>query len=220
MALEDLTGPAKFIGNLVAANPTPDDWEDEGDDHIRGIKNVLLNTFPRATGDVMKNLIGMVAAFMIVPARWIPMDGRTITEAAYPLLFAALGKTGTGNFTLPDTRGYFMRGFDPTGIHDAQAGRTIWSAQRPGIARHQHYFSDPGHTHTVPEGGTIGGQSQGYTTPGTNSKGGQTTALGYCAPGPNGVVVDINVTYGDVDIVLNDHRPYNIAVNYAIFADQ
>lgn len=45
MALEDLTGPNKFIANLVVTNPLASDDRREGDDHIRGIKNVLLNTF-------------------------------------------------------------------------------------------------------------------------------------------------------------------------------
>lgn len=46
MALEDLTGPNKFITSLVNTNPLAADDRREGDDHIRGIKNVLLNTFP------------------------------------------------------------------------------------------------------------------------------------------------------------------------------
>ncbi len=52
MALENLTGSNVFISNLVQTNPTPTDPEGEGDDHIRGIKNVLLNTFPNITGAV------------------------------------------------------------------------------------------------------------------------------------------------------------------------
>jgi hypothetical protein len=49
MALEDLTGTNKFIGNLVNTNPLSADDRREGDDHIRGIKNVLLNSFPKIT---------------------------------------------------------------------------------------------------------------------------------------------------------------------------
>lgn len=53
MALEDLTGSSKFIDDLVATNPTVlTDKKFQGDDHIRGIKNVLLNTFPSITGAI------------------------------------------------------------------------------------------------------------------------------------------------------------------------
>ena len=53
MALEDLTG-SKYIDSLVATNPATGDNVSEGDDHIRGIKNVLKNTFPNVNGAVSK----------------------------------------------------------------------------------------------------------------------------------------------------------------------
>jgi hypothetical protein len=46
MALEDLTGDDKFITALVPTNPQGEDDRRQGDDHIQGIKNVLLNSFP------------------------------------------------------------------------------------------------------------------------------------------------------------------------------
>lgn len=52
MALEDLTGSDKFISALNPAWPVDDDWVDEGDNHVRGIKNVLKNTFPNVDGAV------------------------------------------------------------------------------------------------------------------------------------------------------------------------
>jgi hypothetical protein len=52
MALEDLTGTNKYIANLVNTNPLSADDRREGDDHIRGIKNVLLNTFPGLSAPV------------------------------------------------------------------------------------------------------------------------------------------------------------------------
>lgn len=50
MALEDLTGADKFIANLNPANPVGSDDKRDGDNHIRGIKNVLKNTFPNLNG--------------------------------------------------------------------------------------------------------------------------------------------------------------------------
>lgn len=52
MGLEDLTGASKFIDDLVNTNPTSGDAPSAGDDHIRGVKNVLLNSFPGITGAV------------------------------------------------------------------------------------------------------------------------------------------------------------------------
>ncbi len=52
MALEDLTGTSKFINHLVKTNPANVDYLVEADDHLRGIKNVLLNTFPNVTGAI------------------------------------------------------------------------------------------------------------------------------------------------------------------------
>ena len=51
MALEDLTG-TKYIDSLNSANPVASDDVAEGDDHIRGIKNVLKTTFPNLDGAV------------------------------------------------------------------------------------------------------------------------------------------------------------------------
>jgi hypothetical protein len=45
MSLEDLSGADKGLAALVVTNPTSLDQRSEGDDHIRGVKNALLNTF-------------------------------------------------------------------------------------------------------------------------------------------------------------------------------
>jgi len=51
MALEDLTG-TKYIDDLNSSNPAAGDNVSEGDDHIRGIKNVLKLTFPNIDGAI------------------------------------------------------------------------------------------------------------------------------------------------------------------------
>ena len=45
MGLEDLTGPDKFLDAFNVSWPTGDDDIAEGDDHVRGVKNVVVNTF-------------------------------------------------------------------------------------------------------------------------------------------------------------------------------
>ena len=52
MALEDLTGASKFIDSLVVTNPAGSDSKSTADDHLRGIKNVVKNTFPNVAGAV------------------------------------------------------------------------------------------------------------------------------------------------------------------------
>ena len=42
----------EFIDDLVAANPTATDNVSEGDDHLRGLKTTLKNTFPNVDGAV------------------------------------------------------------------------------------------------------------------------------------------------------------------------
>ena len=66
MALEDLIG-TKYLDDLVATNPAAGDDVSEGDDHIRGIKNVLKTTFPSIDGaitatDTELNYVGGVTS--------------------------------------------------------------------------------------------------------------------------------------------------------------
>jgi hypothetical protein len=42
----------EFIDDLNAANPTATDNVSEGDDHLRGLKTTLKNTFPNVTGAI------------------------------------------------------------------------------------------------------------------------------------------------------------------------
>ena len=76
MALEDLTGTGKFITSLVASNPISNDDRREGDDHLRGIKNVLRNTFPLLDGAVNFNAADMTAGITGgKPGTYLPLVG-------------------------------------------------------------------------------------------------------------------------------------------------
>ena len=52
MALENLNGTGKFIDSLVSTNPAGTDAKSQGDDHLRGIKNVVKNSFNFIKGAV------------------------------------------------------------------------------------------------------------------------------------------------------------------------
>lgn len=60
-----------------------------------------------------------------VPEGWLLCDGRSLSKAEYPELFASIGYIhgGSGsNFNLPDFRGYFLRG---QAVNDTDPDRTV-----------------------------------------------------------------------------------------------
>ncbi len=83
---------------------------------------------------------------------WLKCDGSSVSKSAYPRLFAAIGTTyggdGNPNFTLPDLRGYFLRGVDdgvkrdPDAATRGQPGHTpaagVGTTQGDQLAAHQH----------------------------------------------------------------------------------
>lgn len=111
MSLENLTGSNVFISALVPTNPEDGDSVSQGDDHIRGIKNVLHNTFPNLTGavTVTQQQINSVAesragelfdfAGTTPPAYAIarPLVPTNASISTYPALFAAIGTTWGGD---------------------------------------------------------------------------------------------------------------------------
>ena len=108
MALENMTGPNAYISAMVQTNPTATDPEGEGDDHIRGIKNCILNTFPNVTAPVLLTAaqfnalitaplqvpIGAVLDFAggALPANYllVPTAPAVLSRTTYAALFAVL----------------------------------------------------------------------------------------------------------------------------------
>jgi hypothetical protein len=111
MSLENLVGTDKGIADLVRENPDGLDPKSEGDNHLRGVKNVLLNVFgamlsslvslPKV-GDALvwdgaKYVPGSVASATIGDAKhslvgdangWLVADGRLIAPGTYADLYA------------------------------------------------------------------------------------------------------------------------------------
>jgi hypothetical protein len=106
MALEDLTG-TKYINSLNELWPDGAvDTPDAGDDHIRGIKNVLKKSFPNITGAVTLTHTqintgsvpsGSVLAFMqaAAPTGWTRKTGLVSTFGMRIVATASAGG-GTG----------------------------------------------------------------------------------------------------------------------------
>ena len=109
MALENMTGPNAYISAMVQTNPTNTDPEGEGDDHLRGIKNCILNTFPNITGPVTLTQaqlnalvstppqvpIGSVLDFSggALPPNFllVPLVPTNLNRTTYAALFAVIG---------------------------------------------------------------------------------------------------------------------------------
>jgi hypothetical protein len=107
MPLEDLTGN-KYINSLVETWPAGTDKPDAGDDHIRGIKNVLKKTFPNVTGPVTltQDVLnrgsipsGSVMLFWqaAAPVGWTRVDGITTTHGLRVVTSVTAGGTSGGS---------------------------------------------------------------------------------------------------------------------------
>lgn len=133
-------------------------------------------------------------------AGWMLCDGRTLSTAAYPELFAVLGYLygGTGEqFCIPDYRGLFLRGTDAGSGMDPDASKRIsptGQGQDSGIGSYQ---SDSPQTQTysavpratVSQSGNAAGQTSG----------------------------DLQTEVPPVPArVTTENRPRNIAINYII----
>jgi len=99
MALETLTG-TKYVSDLVSANPAVGDNVSEGDDHIRGIKNVLKTTFPSIDGAINATDTELNYVDGVTSAIQTQIDNTvTVANAALP----KAGGTMTGAITTNST---------------------------------------------------------------------------------------------------------------------
>jgi microcystin-dependent protein len=97
---------------------------------------------------------------------WLLCDGSIVAQPDYPDLFAVIGgmygQPGADTFTLPDLRGMFLRGVDPTGRVDPdcgsrgnyqgqQVGPVVGSWQWHQVVNHQHSWD--GNFSSIGDGG-------------------------------------------------------------------
>ena len=64
---------------------------------------------------------------------WVLADGRNVSGSKYA--------TVTGNNTIPDLRGVFLRGHDPSNVHDPDT-RTVGSLQSDEFRSHTHSINN------------------------------------------------------------------------------
>lgn len=156
MALES----AQYVSQLNSANPLSTDTVSQADDHLRLIKQALVNTFPNLTAPVTATAAQLNAP---VPPGLIAMWSGSI--ASIPAgWYLCNGANNT-----PDLRDRFIVGAGTTYAVGATGGAntvTLTEAQIPAHTHtitattdsqgaHTHTVSDPGHTHSyVSPGGT------------------------------------------------------------------
>lgn len=87
---------------------------------------------------------GAVMAFAMngAPTGWLAANGALVSRTTYATLFAAIGTTygagdGSTTFTLPDLRGYFVRGHGTNGDGTA-SGATFGAKQADELKSHTH----------------------------------------------------------------------------------
>jgi hypothetical protein len=167
-----------YITSLNSSNPGGSDGILEGDNHIRGIKAALLNTFTAMDGAttitpaVLNNLqagsfsgnfavtgrltangacpTGMIADFLSVPADWLELNGQAVSRTTYAALFAIYG-TGFG-------AGDGSTTFNLPNFTDRYRRQRGTFAVNTTLSN-----QNKTHTHTYSGSSTTGVENQGFT---------------------------------------------------------
>lgn len=159
---------ASYINQLQAANPSATDRLQQGDDHIRLLKQVLKNTFPNLTGPVtltqavlngLPNLTsptGLIALWYgtaeTVPSGWAICNGQEVPRS-----------DGSGAIQTPDLRGRTVIGVSesiPYGSTGGNAGIELTMAAA-GDHTHSGTATAAGeHSHSGNVGSTVLSASQ------------------------------------------------------------
>jgi microcystin-dependent protein len=115
----------------------------------------------------------------LVVQGFLVCDGRTLLVSEFPDLYDAIGtlytpSAGTAFFSLPDLRGYFLRGVDPTGKvdpdnqdrkrADGATGPVVGSVQQSAFQLHEHEYMQAVNSSGAGQGsGAVGLASQATT---------------------------------------------------------
>jgi len=152
-------------------------------------------------------LVGQVSAFVKLPLPdWVACEGQTISAAAYPKLVEYLAGASATAATVPDLRGYFLRGSgtnSATGVYSAALGLRQDDAIRniTGTFGRGFYSEYNNAASTGAFVRSTAKQSTKYTNEGWSA---------------NGIGLDFDASR--VVPTADENRPHNIAVIYAMRA--
>jgi len=163
----------------------------------------------------------MPFAMNTAPSGWLAANGSAVSRTTYAALFAAIGTTygsGDGNstFTLPDLRGYFVRGSGTNS--DGVAAGTFGAKQADGVISHTHSGTtgndSPDHTHSTTFRNNA--ESTGLGSP--SATGGTLSTAAYSSGGASARHQHDFTTSSQSPAGTTETRPRNIAMLYCIKA--
>ena len=109
----------------------------------------VLSTDSVPLGSVPSGMVQWFAGPLVnLPTGWLYCNGATLSQANYQSLFAAIGRTYTASgvpsdqFSIPDFRGMFLRGWNDQASTGADAGRVFGSYQTDLFKSHTHGYND------------------------------------------------------------------------------
>jgi len=166
----------EFITSLNPNNPAGADPTSQGDDHIRGVKKALQDSFPAIDAPVLAtpddlNLIagaattgsglnptGTVILFAgdVAPNGYLPCDGAPI-DVGFIDLIALVG------VNTPDLRGQFVRGWSENADVDPDGPRAVLDPQAGEVGPHIHNLT------VYDSGGSNAGKAQSTSGGAVNS---------------------------------------------------
>ena len=170
---------------------------------------------------------GAVMAFAMVtaPSGWVLCNGAEYnasptvvnsvsTPSIYANLFAAIGTvfggTGVSAFKVPDLRAEFIRGYDYGAGTDP---RTFGSKQGDLLEKHKHISSNNDCQAYLNVNGIASGTYNAWCDTNGIGSGGGASLTG---DGTHGTETKGSVTSNSGDVVGNETRPRNVALNYCI----
>jgi microcystin-dependent protein len=138
------------------------------------------------------------------PSKTLFLRGQAISRSTYAALFALWGTTygvgdGTTTFNVPDTQGYFIRGFDAASVVDPS--RVFGSTQTDAFQ---------GHGHEIFGGINAAGGEQGIRNDGNFGPSSAVESTWEQVREP------IEATNG-VPRIADETRPVNIALNFIVY---
>lgn len=167
----------------------------------------------------------MPFAMNTAPSGWLAANGSTVSRTTYSDLFAAIGTTygagdGSTTFTLPDLRGYFVRG---SGTNtDGTASGTFGAKQTDSVISHSHSGTtgddSPDHTHRQKVSGNIGNGGDDYSASNKDPKYANGIDGNYNTNGASTRHQHNFTTSSQSPAGATETRPKNIALLYCIKA--
>jgi microcystin-dependent protein len=142
---------AAFVGTVTAPTPIT------GDNSQNVATTAYVNSALAANATFPPGVIlpfGGVAAN--VPSGYLPCDGRSLSAAAYPNLYAAIGTTwggSGGNFNLPNLADSTLVGSSGSAAVGVTGGSNTTTLSISNLPAHSHAVTDTGHTHTIRDTG-------------------------------------------------------------------